>query len=97
MARSLPDVVKWTPNHTRRTTRYLAIAAIVVVVLLGGLFALDRLRVANRANTLSLLQYQRQLALAGELLRDMETGQRGFLLTGQDTFLDPYRRALEGS
>jgi CHASE3 domain sensor protein len=25
---------------------------------------------------------------------DAETGQRGFLLTGQDTFLEPYRRAL---
>ncbi len=93
MARTLPDVVKWAPEQTRRTTRYLAVAAIVVMVLLVGLFILNRLRIANRAETLSLVQYQRQLSLAGELLRDMETGQRGFLLTGQDTFLDPYRRA----
>ncbi|MBA3945123.1 MAG: response regulator [Herpetosiphonaceae bacterium] len=93
MARTLPDVLKWTPEHTRRTTRYLAVAAVVVVALLGGLFVLDRLRVANRSKMLALVQYQRQVSLAGELLRDMETGQRGFLLTGQDSFLDPYRRA----
>src|SRR5580704_2139959 len=27
-------------------------------------------------------------------LRDAETGQRGFLLTGQDRYLEPYRQAL---
>ncbi len=29
-------------------------------------------------------------------LVDVETGQRGFLLTGEDSFLDPYRKGLEG-
>lgn len=28
------------------------------------------------------------------LLKDLETGQRGFLLTGDSTFLDPYQQAL---
>jgi signal transduction histidine kinase/CheY-like chemotaxis protein len=35
--------------------------------------------------------------VAGELLSDLqgaETGQRGFLLTGQDSYLEPYNRAL---
>src|SRR5216683_6845413 len=27
-------------------------------------------------------------------LKDAETGQRGFLLTGDDRYLEPYRRAL---
>src|SRR5580658_3102396 len=29
-------------------------------------------------------------------LRDAETGQRGFLLTGDDRYLEPYRQALRG-
>src|ERR1700722_19477833 len=28
------------------------------------------------------------------LLKDLETGQRGFVITGQDVFLEPYNLAL---
>ena len=30
------------------------------------------------------------------LLKDAETGQRGYLITGDETYLEPYRRALDG-
>jgi PAS domain S-box-containing protein len=41
--------------------------------------------------------YERRAAAAGvlTLMRDAETGQRGFLLTGQDRYLEPYVRARE--
>src|SRR6201987_5651125 len=29
------------------------------------------------------------------LAKDVETGQRGYLLTGEDKFLEPYEKALE--
>ncbi|HLG98551.1 MAG TPA: PAS domain S-box protein [Bryobacteraceae bacterium] len=48
-----------------------------------------------RANTLT---DQRILSLNGSILddlRDAETGQRGFLLTGRAEYLEPYRAALD--
>lgn len=30
-----------------------------------------------------------------KLLRDMQTGMRGFLITGQEDFLDPYKKGIE--
>lgn len=35
-----------------------------------------------------------QLQLVGSLLKDAETGQRGFLLTGEPGYLDPYNAAV---
>lgn len=46
-------------------------------------------RVARRLITIEL---QRLLTLA----IDAETGQRGFVITGQDEYLEPYRRAQSG-
>lgn len=34
--------------------------------------------------------------LLSKLLVDMETGQRGFLITGDDAFLEPYNKAVKG-
>ncbi len=34
-----------------------------------------------------------EIARVGTLLRDAETGQRGFLLTGRDDYLEPFRQA----
>jgi PAS domain S-box-containing protein len=35
-----------------------------------------------------------QLEYVSSLLKDAETGQRGFVITGEEPFLDPYREAL---
>ena len=63
---------------------------------MAGWAAYDRLselREANRAveHTLAV---QRNLARALSLLTDAETGQRGFLLTGEPSYLEPYEAAL---
>ena len=87
MARTLPDVLKWTPEHTLRTTRYLRVVAIACIDLIGGLFVLDRLRVANRTATLACCNTSDSCPRRAGCCRDMETAQRGFLLTGQDAFL----------
>lgn len=41
------------------------------------------------------LQTQLQIRKVGALLVDIETGQRGFIITGQVAFLDPYERARQ--
>lgn len=46
---------------------------------------------AQRDHTYQVLQ---QSEAIGKLLDDAETGQRGYLLTGTDSYLDPYRDAL---
>src|SRR4051794_26797896 len=44
------------------------------------------------------IQSERVAALTQSLMsaiKDAETGQRGFLLTGRDSYLEPYNRSLE--
>src|SRR5205823_6653230 len=36
-----------------------------------------------------------QIALVRSLLEEAETGQRGFLLTGEDSYLEPYQAARD--
>lgn len=93
MARTLPDRLKWSPERTRRNTRLLAVAAAVVIGLLVSLFVVDRLRLANREQNDGITNDRLQLARAAELLSDMQGAQRGFLITGESSFLDPYRQA----
>ncbi len=93
MARTLPEALNWNPQRTRRNIQGLLTTAVLIAVLLVGLFVLDLARVQNRTAMLQIGRYQLGLSQVGALLRDMETAQRGFLLTGDDSFLDPYRRA----
>ena len=70
-----------------------ALAAVLLVIAGGA--ACDRLaelRQAHRwvAHTLTI---QANLAQVLSLLSDAETGQRGFLLTGQSPYLEPYDAA----
>lgn len=45
---------------------------------------------ATRAKIQSSLEYQRQIDQLFSLLKDAETGQRGYLISGQPSFLQPY-------
>jgi signal transduction histidine kinase len=76
------------------TPLHLALAGVVVLaVLLGVSFA--SLRSFDQARALSdkSAQIERELAQFLQFLSDAETGQRGYLLTGQATYLDPYDSA----
>lgn len=77
--------------------RLFALALIAVVILLVGGVALVSVR-AYRADSDAVAhthEVQRALANVLQRLVDAETGQRGFLLTRDDRYLDPYRRAGE--
>jgi len=84
---------------THRPRRRLGVAALLVAALLfvaSGVavnIALGKLRESRG------LVFRTNLVLRGAAefqtaLRAAETGQRGFLLTGQPRYLEPYRRAL---
>jgi signal transduction histidine kinase len=79
----------------RVTLLLLAIGVLLVLALGGGL---AWLMVEMQGFTQRVASAQEARATAGEtltLLQDAETGQRGFLLTGDEAYLEPYRNALE--
>ena len=77
--------------------RYVLIPMLLSMVLLGGTFVVDNAaqsRLAQSTQRVQALQ-QRQTLLSNlmQLLVDAENGQRGYLLTGEDSFLQPYEAA----
>jgi CHASE3 domain sensor protein len=70
---------------------------ITVVVLIGSILSYRSHALLQQNTNLVVRTYQvmdatRDLLLAAE---DAETGQRGFVITGDDSFLSPYIRASE--
>jgi len=71
----------------------LALGVIVsIAVLVFSEFGYRRLDEANRRTT-SALEMQTKVNDVMALITDAETGQRGFLLTGDPSYLDPYKAA----
>ena len=78
-------------------TRRVLLASGVLVVLIGAAFSILLLAIADLRNT-SLLSTRSQQVLAvsntlERLVLDIETGQRGFIITGQERFLQPWETA----
>src|SRR5258707_14636097 len=78
--------------------RYVLVPILLSMALLGSTFAIDNAAQARLAQSTqrvqSLLQRQTLLSNLMQLLVDAENGQRGYLLTGEDSFLEPYREAM---
>ena len=73
----------------------LALGVIVsVAVLVFSEFGYRRLDVANRQST-TALEMEARLNDVMQLVVDAETAQRGYLLTGDPTYLEPYKNALQ--
>lgn len=69
-------------------------ALILVFIAVIGYLSTDRLITNDRAVKQSY-QVRRQIADLLSSLKDAETGQRGFFLTGRPEYLEPYRAALQ--
>src|SRR4051794_16989842 len=81
-----------------RTTRafFNSGYVLVLVALIGnGVVTLWNLRTIDESDR--WLDHTRQVVIELEralsTLKDAETGQRGFLLTGEEEYLEPYRAA----
>jgi signal transduction histidine kinase len=73
--------------------------AVSIAILIFAEIGYQRLEIANRQGT-GALEIEAKLNDLVALVADAETGQRGFLLTGDSTYLEPYRNAvrkLEGT
>jgi len=78
-----------------RNTAMLGIAALVLMAVVG--LSYREWRQYSRANadaaqTRAILDSTERLLTS---LIDAESGQRGFLLTGKDRYLEPYKRAIQ--
>lgn len=72
---------------------WLSLAALGLLVLLGATFHSVRGLLGANARVAHTFQVLETLEGAFSALKDAETGQRGFLLTGQNSYLEPYRDA----
>ncbi len=84
----------WSSRHTRRNTVWLGAAAFVVMLLLVASLAVDRLRVANRMQLEEVDALQFAVDDAFGFLLDIESAQRGYLLTGDEALLEPFNRGI---
>jgi PAS domain S-box-containing protein len=84
-----PDVVSRLPE-----TAVLALS-VLIALLIGYLSYQNALDVSSAARQLQISLVVRDLtADLLSALKDAETGQRGFLITGEEQFLEPYNQAL---
>ena len=69
------------------------ILPVLMVCILGALATQQSRAVALHARVARSFETQMELARVFSLVQDAETGQRGFILTGQLSFLQPYSDA----
>jgi CHASE3 domain sensor protein len=78
-------------------TRRMVLASGLLALVIGAAFAVLLSSVADlRASEHRARQSEEVLVVANRLERlvlDLETGQRGFVITGQEGFLQPWRDA----
>jgi len=73
------------------------LAAIVAVVLIAAFsYSAQQANTDAAGQVTHTLEVQARLAGVLSQVKDAETGQRGYLLTGQESYLDPYRNARSG-
>ena len=74
----------------------VAFAVAILVMAINAIVPIQTL-FRTRASQESLLSSERmiqELSLVLSLLKDAETGQRGFIITGREEFLEPYHATL---
>jgi CHASE3 domain sensor protein len=79
----------------RKAALKVGVFALLVLVVVNAYFALNHLKQLQRLAALTIESSQIQANVAAVLkdLTDMETGQRGYLLTADDSYLQPYNDA----
>jgi CHASE3 domain sensor protein len=79
-------------NMIRKLALRFAVAALLALMALNAYLAINRLSQIQKSAALTLGSSMIQANISGVLqdLTDMETGQRGYLLTGDPEYLKPY-------
>lgn len=88
-------VSKMSPLGARPKTMKLGMAALILLAIVGFSFREWRQYAAGNADAVRSTGIRESAARLLTGLLDAETGQRGFLLTGADRYLEPYNRAIQ--
>jgi CHASE3 domain sensor protein len=82
-------------NMLRKATLNIVVPALVALIGWNTYLAVDHLRRVQKVSALTIESSTLQAKLSAVLkdITDMETGQRGFLLTGNAAYLQPYTDA----
>src|SRR4051794_9449908 len=81
-------------KNFRRHIRLAFIVPLLLAAMLAAVFALQTYFLRNSMQSVEhSYQVQTRSRTMLKLLLDMETGLRGYLLTGEEHFLQPYRAA----
>jgi PAS domain S-box-containing protein len=79
-------------HNFKRHLRLVFIVPLLLAAVLAGVFGLETYYLANSMQEVEhSYQVQTRSRTLLKLLLDMETGLRGYLLTGEEHFLQPYR------
>jgi CHASE3 domain sensor protein len=81
----------------RKVTLKIGVPALLACMALNAYLAIDHLRQMRKMDALTLASSNMQASISGLLtdLTDMETSQRGYLLTGDPSYLQPYTTAKD--
>jgi methyl-accepting chemotaxis protein len=78
----------------RHRTAFFYVTAVTVVVLLLGVMGATTIQVERERRSIAMVQHtfivDELLAALLSTLKDAETGQRGYLLSGKESYLQPY-------
>lgn len=76
-----------------KSIRALVAGFVLLALAIGGSIWLSARQQQSADSIMHTLEVQNRLANVLSRLQDAETGQRGFLLTGRENFLEPYQAA----
>jgi len=81
----------------RKATLKIGVPVLLVCMALNAYLAVRHLRQMQKMDALTVESSKTQASIAGVLadLADMETSQRGYLLTGDQSYLQPHESAKE--
>ncbi len=84
-------------NHTTSRTALTSLSALILVVIVGFSYReWQQYRQTNAAALQSVAIQDSINRLLSDVL-DAETGQRGYLLTGEERYLQPYNEAVKAT
>ncbi|MCS6821367.1 MAG: CHASE3 domain-containing protein [Microscillaceae bacterium] len=81
-------------NRSQNTVIYLLYASIIVTILSGIFINLNSRNLSNNGRAIAqTYEILVNIEKINSIIREAESGQRGFLLTGNPAYLDPYNQA----
>ena len=83
------------PRPLALLNRSLVVTTVLAAMIVAAAFLLGARNKSDDQWVVHSLAVRDQLTRVLSLVQSTETGQRGYLLTGEDLYLNPYRMALE--